>query len=629
MDGRSGISLLAAGPGRRLPCCRSVPLRRISACNSWKTFRTVGTTRTPQPTARPVRRLRRLRYVPRWRTSTREDIPLLLMRWLTRSPSATRITAFVCLLLTETATTCGAATWAMTARATARALDNAEKGYDRTTLSRAPRAGGRCRGRSTRTSARPGCCWRLGFDVSNPYIGNYGDNLAVVLRQAPWRLTGRCPGTDVAGCVPVPRSPRVSRSFAILREDVPAGPFLVGLMDRGTASLYTEHPSRPPTMAPGTFDGVLDVLTANPGVEQDRAVHHLRRITTAFRSRGAAVCAVSARAGIVDGDHGGRALSGRQWIRRRWLRTGCSRTDAGRVALEQGRLGLFANLRPPPDHPLPGTAFAAREPNIFAFGAALLAAISPRLRLHGTMPTRRACSARLVTNRTRRIIRICVRRCRPTSACPGRSRDNDLPVRRSYALDVQGRVDVAAGRYRLQFVNQGRSGAFFHVFSPGQDRWSLGIHGGSRHVARRRLDQLCTAASPTTSPSRDRMDFSANSRAASPRWAIAAVTPSSRYAWRQVGWSTFTPGHHQRRLRHVRGDGHAGRRLHPPAAAPLPPATRWSRREPMGDRPSDHWFDFSVTSDLTIRGSWWRLAGHRETGRASRTDLALGTVVTR
>src|SRR3569833_2999587 len=59
---------------------------------------------------------------------------------------------------------------------------------------------------------------------------------------------------------------------------------------------------------------------------------------------------------------------------------------------------------------------------------------------------------------------------------PGQRPARALP----YALDVHGSLDIAEGRYQLEFINQGTSAAFFHVFTSARTDgpWAYTVEAG-------------------------------------------------------------------------------------------------------------------------------------------------------
>ncbi|CAM5394988.1 hypothetical protein SFUMM280S_11374 [Streptomyces fumanus] len=91
------------------------------------------------------------------------------------------------------------------------------------------------------------------------------------------------------------------------------------------------------------------------GVGEDGPVHHLRRERRLLRPRRTAAAAHLRGAGPLHGRRLPRRLPGQLPLRRRPLRTGPAGADAGRLALEQGRLRLLRDLRPHLDRALHGT----------------------------------------------------------------------------------------------------------------------------------------------------------------------------------------------------------------------------------------------------------------------------------
>ena len=178
--------------------------------------------------------------------------------------------------------------------------------------------------------------------------------LAAVLRPVPQRAAGRARCTTRRARARTPRA-----AHGVLRRsckaDVRGRQAAAGLLDRRAGGLH-----RAPELA-GQLRRLVHL--AGPrradrqpgGVEQDRAVHHLRRERRLLRPRGAAVRRRRPRRrarSTVD--------TARRDLRRRQrrgnvagpVRPGPARADVRGLAVEQGRLGQLRGVRPHLAHPV-------------------------------------------------------------------------------------------------------------------------------------------------------------------------------------------------------------------------------------------------------------------------------------
>ena len=341
--------------------------RRTWACSSSRTCRTAGTTATQafndgrydqwvpaksadarwrylDPRGHPVplragRRLHRLRR-----------LPLLADR-----PRPTR-----------TATTCGPATPATTARAAARSSPTT-----RPATTGPPTPSGWRRpgspGRSTRTSATAWTPTAPGAGPTTP-------------TSATTATTRCCTSTSTSNAAA--RRPALRQGahrhrrhgtgegfFDVLKADVQGGklPQVSWIV---APEAFTEHPNWPANYGAWYVSQVLDALTADPEVwsktalfitydENDGFFDHVVPPSAAsaaqgeFHRRRRPTSCSAGDAGYAAGPYG----------------LGPAGADAGRLAVEQGRLGLLRGLRPHLDHPVHGAALRRARAEHLALAA--------------------------------------------------------------------------------------------------------------------------------------------------------------------------------------------------------------------------------------------------------------------
>ncbi|SFW25227.1 phosphocholine-specific phospholipase C [Luteibacter sp. UNCMF366Tsu5.1] len=498
-------------------------------------------------------------------------------------------------------------------------LDNAEKGYHWTTY--------------PERLEQAGVSWKIYQDIGtgldaagswgwtpNPYIGNYGDNSLLYFdnyRNAqpgnPLYDKART-GTEIA---------RGQSPFALLREDVMANR-LPQVSWIAAPEAYTEHPSWPANYGAWYVDGVLDALTSNPDVWSKTALfitydendgffdHIVPPYVPASRDQG--LSTVSTEGELYAGGHGfvpgvyGLGVRVPMLVVSPWSTGGwvCSET------YDHTSILRFLEAR-----------FGVREPNISAWRRAVCGDLTRAFdfsRHDGDAPRLPATGDYRPDQQKHDPLHPAP----PAEQRMPKQEPGQRPSRAlAYDVDVRGRVDTGAGKYGLEFINQGKAGAFFHVFSAARtdgpwtytveagkslaDTWTslysgnaydLSVTGpngflrrfaGSQpvpdpgphaalevHIAESELDGLLRL-----------VIVNEGSRA-----CIVTVNPSDDYT-------------HQPSRRHVVLPG--------------------SRIESLWEiLSSDHWYDMTVTSDHDphfLR----RLAGHRETGRPSRTDPALSS----
>ncbi|NID05126.1 phospholipase C, phosphocholine-specific [Luteibacter jiangsuensis] len=497
-------------------------------------------------------------------------------------------------------------------------LDNAEKGYGWTTY--------------PERLEQAGVSWKIYQDIgtgldaaggwgwtSNPYIGNYGDNSLLYFDNYRNAQPGDAlyekarTGTEIA---------KGQSPFAILRDDVLAGR-LPQVSWIAAPEAYTEHPSWPANYGAWYLDGVLDALTANPEVWSKTALFVTYDENDGFfdhvvppyapSSRDQGLSTVSTEGELYAGGNGFVAgvyglgvrvpmLVVSPWSKGGWV---CSET------YDHTSIIRFLERR-----------FGVREPNISAWRRAVCGDLTRAFdfaRHDADTPRLPGTSGYEPDKKTHDELRPTP----PDDQRMPRQEPGQRPARAlPYDLDVQGRVDVAAGRYLLEFINQGESAAFFHVFSSARTDgpWAYTVEAGKS------LSDHWTSL------------YSGNA------YDLSVTGPNGFL--RRFAGSQPTLGEHARRaqpeVRLANGglDGllrlvitNEGSRACVVTVTPsndythLPPRRHFllpgGRVESLWEiLSSDHWFDFCVTSDHDAR-FLRRLAGHRETGRASRSDPAL------
>jgi len=498
-------------------------------------------------------------------------------------------------------------------------LDNAEKGYHWTTY--------------PERLEQAGVSWKIYQDIGtgldaagswgwtpNPYIGNYGDNSLLYFdnyRNAqpgnPLYDKART-GTEIA---------RGQSPFALLREDVMANR-LPQVSWIAAPEAYTEHPSWPANYGAWYVDGVLDALTSNPDVWSKTALfitydendgffdHIVPPYVPASLDQG--LSTVSTEGELYAGGHGfvpgvyGLGVRVPMLVVSPWSTGGwvCSET------YDHTSILRFLEAR-----------FGVREPNISAWRRAVCGDLTRAFdfsRHDGDTPRLPATGDYRPDQQKHDPLH-------PTPPAEQRMPKQETGQRPArplaYDVDVRGRVDIAAGKYGLEFINQGKVGAFFHVFSTARTDgpWTYTVEAGkSLADAWTSLYSGHAYDLSVTGPNGFLRQFAGSQPAADQgshaalevhiaeseldgllrlvivnegsRACIVTVNPSDDYT-------------HQPSRRHVVLPG--------------------SRVESLWEiLSSDHWYDMTVTSDHDTR-FLRRLAGHRETGRPSRTDPALSS----
>jgi phospholipase C len=499
-------------------------------------------------------------------------------------------------------------------------LDNAERGYGWTTY--------------PERLEQAGVSWKIYQDIgsgldaagswgwtSNPYIGNYGDNSLLYFDQyrdarpgSPLYEKARTGTRAAAG----------EGFFDRLRADVLAGK-LPQVSWIAAPEAYTEHPNWPANYGAWYVSRVLDALTAEPEVwsrtvllltydENDGFFDHaVPPFPPASREQGLSTVSTAGEfyAGGGGFDAGVYGLGIRvpmlaisPWSRGGWV---CSQT------FDHTSIIRFLERR-----------FGVREPNISAWRRAVSGDLTSAFDFAGggrdeRPPRLPDTAAYAPPDRERHADYRPAPPATPSLPAqePGLRPARSLP----YALDVRGRAEIGSGRYWLDFANRGQAGAAFLVTAGnrGDGPWTYTVEAGKQ------LSDYWTSS------------VSDN------RYALAAHGPNGF-------------------LREFRG---SQPQPHDPARA-LPevelheggdPNRLWLRLGNHGDRPctftvrandyahepprhyrvapgdsaddlwdiaaSAHWYDLLVTVD-TDAEFLRRLAGHRETGKPSLSDPALG-----
>ncbi|MEX1827418.1 phosphocholine-specific phospholipase C [Luteibacter sp. CQ10] len=498
-------------------------------------------------------------------------------------------------------------------------IDNAEKGYGWTTY--------------PERLEKAGVSWKIYQDVGtgldaagswgwtpNPYIGNYGDNSLLYFDA----YRNAQPGSALYEKARTGTNTLSGQSlFEILRADVMADT-LPQVSWIAAPEAYTEHPNWPANYGAWYVDQVLDALTANPEVWGKTALfitydendgffdHVVPPYPPASRDQG--LSTVSTDGEIYTGGHGfttgayGLGVRVPMMVVSPWSKGGwvCSET------YDHTSIIRFLERR-----------FGVREPNISAWRRAICGDLTNAF----DFSQRDADTPRLPTTTGYRPDQGNHATFHPVAPSGGqrlpeqergRRRARPLP----YALDVTGRLDLDEGRYWIDFDNTGPAGAFFHVSSAARSDgpWAYTVEAGKRlsdywtssysgnaydltvHGPNGFLRQFA-GTQPSGSADRDRMALPEVSIAHSGLPGLLRVVlenHGSRPCFVTVKSNDY------------------GRQ--PPRRHLLLPGVRMeSLWDILG---SDHWYDLSVTCDTDPR-FLRRLAGHRETGRASLSDPAL------
>ena len=190
-----------------------------------------------------------------------------------------------------------------------------------------------------------------------------------------------------------------------------------------------------------------------------------------------------------------------------------------------------------------------------------------------------------------------------------------------YALQVHGRVDLAAGRYWLDFVNVGSAGAGINVYAQNRSDgpWFYTVEAGKQ------LSDYWSAAS-VTAGKYDLRAYGPNGLLREFKGDLALA--GSGRAQPDVEASYDAAG--GRLVLRLRNTGTAActltvtpNRYSNAAARSYALGAGASIDDVWSIAASEHWYDFSVTSSSDA-GFLRRLAGHMETGFASLSDPAIG-----
>lgn len=190
-----------------------------------------------------------------------------------------------------------------------------------------------------------------------------------------------------------------------------------------------------------------------------------------------------------------------------------------------------------------------------------------------------------------------------------------------YALHVHGRVDIAAGKYWLDFINSGASGAGFNVYSQNRSDgpWFYTVEAGKQ------LSDYWSSVQYTAGKY-DLRAFGPNGFLREFKGDILLAGTGKA----QPEVETIYDAANGRLLLRLRNKGTAACTL---TVKPNRYSNEPARTHALGAGASvddvwsiagsDHWYDLSITSS-SDSGYLRRLAGHLETGTASFSDPAYG-----
>jgi phospholipase C len=189
--------------------------------------------------------------------------------------------------------------------------------------------------------------------TDDPYIGNYGDNSLLYFHQYQNALPGSPLYEKARAPAPTSRPAARRPSSTSSRPTSPSAGTLPQVSWIVAPEAFSEHPNWPANYGAWYVVAGAGRADLQPGgVEQDRAVHHLRRERRLLRPRRAALCAASAAQGLSTVPTDQRDLRRQRDVPGRPVRPRPARADDRGLAVEQGRLGLLGGVRPHLDHPL-------------------------------------------------------------------------------------------------------------------------------------------------------------------------------------------------------------------------------------------------------------------------------------
>ena len=352
-----------------------------TCCRSGRTCDDLGMHVPARPAARLERHARglerrpattsgcptRARTTMAYHTRERHSVPLRARRRLHRLRRLPLLAASA--RPTPTAITCGPAGSATTAQAAARS-------------SPTPRPA--TTGRPTRSGCeRAGISWKIYQDVGVGLdaAGFWGWTSDAVHRQLRRQLAAVLPPVPERACPATPLADKAKTGTNIKAQGRDPDALLdIFRADVDAARCRRSRGSSRPRPTPSTRTGrrdygawyvsqVLDILAVEPrGVEQDGAVRHLRRGRRLLRPPGAADAAADAGAAALDRRPTNEIFPGDARPPARPVRPRDARADDRGLAVDQGRLGQLAGVRPHLADPLPrgalrrGTARPRREP---------------------------------------------------------------------------------------------------------------------------------------------------------------------------------------------------------------------------------------------------------------------------
>ncbi|MCO8587884.1 phosphocholine-specific phospholipase C [Burkholderia multivorans] len=501
-------------------------------------------------------------------------------------------------------------------------LGNEEKGYGWTTY--------------PEVLQQAGVSWKIYQDVGtgldangswgwtqNPYIGNYGDNSLLYFNQYRTAL----PGTPLYDNARTGTNVSAGGTlFDVLQQDVKNGT-LPQVSWICAPEAYSEHPNWPANYGAWYIEQVLKTLVSNPDVwsktalfitydENDGFFDHVPPpFAPQSRDNGLSTVATTNEVFAGDASHmaGPYGLGPRvpmlvvsPWTKGGWV---CSQT------FDHTSLLQFIEARF-------GAQYAVKAANISPWRRAVCGDLTSAFDFStpdASWPTLPDTSAYAPPDRNRHPDYIPVPpvlQTVPTQE-PGLRPARALP----YELFVHGRVEPAAGRFRLNFANTGRAGAAFQVQSRNRvdGPWTYTVEAGKR-----------IADTWSAAPSLGRYDldvYGPNGFYCHFRGPFASgaghadANPEAIYGYDvangNITLRLMNRGHRTVRLTVTNAYGSGAARTFE-----LAPGAHvddyWDLRGSHG------WYDLTV-SDGQPLGFLRRFAGHVETGRASTSDPLIRT----
>lgn len=460
-----------------------------------------------------------------------------------------------------------------------------------------------------------GVSWRVYQEYDN-----YGDNLLAsfasfrrLQRRSPLYRQGRdwVPGSD-AGNAGASRGEHLVAELArdVREGTLPQVSWIVGPF------ITTEHPDAPPAYGESFVSRVLDALTAEPAVwagtvlilnfdENGGFFDHLPSPLPALDAA-QGLSTVSTAGEDYHGEAMGLGVRTPMLVISPWSRGGWVNSQV----FDHSSVLRFLAAR-----------FGVDEPNISPWRRAVCGDLTSALDFSSADVSKPALPD------TSRFMQRADRACRldrprpPNEPQMPRQEPGQRPARAlPYALQVTGRIDVEAGRYWLEFQNQGSAGAVWQVYAANRSDgpWHYTVEAG------RTLADYWSAMAYSNGEY-DLAAYGPNGHLRHFRGRLQKATAAGAA---QPELQVEVVGDELRLQLHNHGSGACRLTLRanfysdaPPSTHELAAGARLSLAWPLAA--SQHWYDLSLTSSHDRR-YLRRIAGHVETGRASVSDPALG-----